>query len=99
MDTSEKEDKPTAFDISSLDIYVLLGLFLNVLNEKAWQDMGLRVKPGTDKAEKDLAKAKVAIDCVSFLVGLLDPHVDEAERRHLKGLVADLQINFVSQTG
>ena len=90
----EKEGKPVAFDIASLDTQILLKLFIDILSIKAWQHMGLRVKPGTDKVEKDLGQAKLAIDCVNFLVDKLEPHVKEDEKKSLRSLLADLQINF-----
>jgi hypothetical protein len=64
---SEERREPV-LDITALDTYALLSLFIGVLSAQAWQHMGLRVKPGTEKIEKDLERARVAIDCVVFLV-------------------------------
>jgi len=91
----EKEEKTTALDITSLDTYTLLELFINVLSTKAWQHMGLRVREGTDKIEKDFEQAKVAIDCIAFLINKLEPHMQDSEKGRLQNLLADLQINFV----
>ena len=92
------EEKPVAFDISSLDTYLLLRLFISILSEKAWQDMGLRAKPGTEKVEKDMVRAKLAIDCIAFLINSLEPFIEDDEMNSLRNLLADLQINFVTQT-
>lgn len=35
MNEAEEKEKPMALDISSLDILVLLRLFINILGEKA----------------------------------------------------------------
>jgi hypothetical protein len=43
-----EEKKTKVFDITSLDTYDLLTLFISVLSAQAWQHLGLRVKPGTD---------------------------------------------------
>jgi hypothetical protein len=86
-------EKPV-FDITSLDIYVLLTFFLNILISQAWQHMGLRVKPGTDKVEKDLPRARLAIDCASFLITKLENQIQETDINHLKNVLADLQINY-----
>jgi hypothetical protein len=95
MNQEESEgEKPVALDLTSIDTYMLLSLFVNLLSTQAWQHMGLRVKPGTDKTETDLPRAQTAIDCVAFLVGKLIDHVQEDEKRQLESLVADLQINF-----
>jgi len=86
---------PEMTDIGSLDTYSLLGLFLGVLTEKAWQTMGLRTKPGTDKIETDFDQASVAIDTAGFLAEKLQPHLPDDEKRRLEGLVADLRLNYV----
>ena len=88
-------DKRVAFDMTSLDTYTLITLFVNILSSQAWQHMGLRVKAGTEEAEKDLERAKIAIDCVAFLIEKLQDHIQESENKQLKNLLADLQINFV----
>lgn len=88
-----EEKKAQVFDITSLDTYDLLSFFVSVLSAQAWQHMGLRVKPGTDKIEKDFERAKVAIDCTSFLIDKLEAHVEEKDRDALRRLLSDLQIN------
>ncbi len=101
---SERKDEaenspPKAVDIVSLDIYSLLGLFVGLVSEKAWQTMGLRTKPGTDKIETDLDQAQVAIDTVGFLAEKLQPRLPDDEKRRLEGLLADLKLNYVRLTG
>ena len=95
MEQDKNEEKPLAFDITSIDTYVLLSLFINILNTQAWQHMGLRIKPGTEKVEKDLERAETAIDCIAFLIDKLETHIQESEHKSLKKLLTDLQINFV----
>lgn len=103
MNLSERKDDenspPKAVDIVSLDIYSLLGLFVGLVSEKAWQTMGLRTKPGTDKIETDLDQAQVAIDTVGFLAEKLQPRLPDDEKRRLEGLLADLKLNYVRLTG
>jgi hypothetical protein len=98
MESSEEREKPVVFDISSLDTYLLLRFFISVLSEKAWQDMGLRAKSGTDKIEKNLLKAKTAIDSIEFLINTLEPQLQEDEKKSFRDRLADLKINFVRQT-
>jgi len=95
---SEEEEKKGFMDVGVLDTYTLLGLFINLLSLKAWQDMGLRTAPGTDKIEKDLDRARVAVDCLAYLIDKLEPHVGNEEKNKLRSLLADLQINFVEQS-
>jgi len=85
-------------DMASLDAYSLLGLFVSLLAEKAWQTMGLRTKPGTDEIETDLDQARVAIDTVGFLADKLQSRLPDEEKRRLEGLVADLKLNYVRLT-
>ena len=94
---SEKENGSNVFDISTLDVYPILGFFLNILNVKAWQYMGLRVDPKTQKIQKDLKKAILTIDCVAFIIDKLAPQLEDDERNKLRALLTDLQINYVSQ--
>ena len=90
----EKDNDKLGFDITSLDTYVLLTLFVNILGSKAWQHLGLRAKPGTDQVEKDLDRARTIIDCMAFLIDKLEPHLKENENKSLKNLLTDLQINY-----
>ena len=99
----EKKDsaetrQPEMMDIASLDVYSLLGLFLGILAEKAWQTLGLRTKTGTDKVETDFDQARLAIDAVSFFAEKLQLRLPEEEKRRLEGLVADLKLNYVRLT-
>jgi len=82
-------------DITSLDTYSLIGLFVGLLSAKAWETMGLRVKPGTDEIEKDFDQARTAIDTVDFLVQKLKSRIPEPDISRLESLVGDLKLNFV----
>jgi len=88
-------EEPKIQDITSLDTYTLIELFLGLLSAKAWETMGLRMKPGTDKIEKDLDQARTAIDTIDFLVQKLRSRVPESEMSRVESLVADLKLNFV----
>jgi hypothetical protein len=88
-------EEPRIQDITSLDIYSLIGLFIGLLSAKAWETMGLRVKPGTDKIERDFDQARTAIDTIDFLVQKLKSRVPEPDRSRLESLVGDLKLNFV----
>lgn len=94
---NKKKEKTLAFDIAALNTPVLISLFINILSAKAWQHMGLQVKPGTDKIEKDLELAKLAISSVEALIEKLEPQINEDEKKKLKALLTDLQINFAKQ--
>lgn len=97
-DPEPPQDSPQPLDLTALDIDQLLGLFIGILSAKTWQYMGLRLTPGKEETEKDLAKAAAAIDCITVMVDKLAPRLPETELATLRTLVADLQINYARQT-
>ena len=97
VEKEEGNEEPTMVDLTAVDTYSLLGLFINILSAQAWQHMGLRTVPGTGEIKVDFDRAGVAVDCVAFLIKKLEPHLEEREKGRLRNLVADLQINFVRQ--
>jgi hypothetical protein len=96
-ESEKKEQEQNPVDISSLDIYQLVELFIMLLSEQAWRYIGLRVDPRTNKINKDLAKAHVTIDCIISLVDKIEPNLDNAEKERLRRLITDLQLNYVEQ--
>jgi hypothetical protein len=95
--SEDKEQEPNPVDISSLDIYRLVELFIMLLSEKAWRYIGLKVDPATNKINKDLTKAHVAIDCIISLVDKIESNLDKAEVESLHRLITDLQLNYAEQ--
>mgnify|MGYP001121919620 CR=1 FL=1 len=94
LSDKEEEKKARILDATALDTYELIRLFVAILTAQAWQHLGLRVKTGTDRIEKDLERAKVAIDCITFLIGRLGPYATDQEKNEMRKGLADLQINF-----
>lgn len=81
-----------------LDVLMLLRLCIRQLEEAAWQKLGLHGDPFTGKVSKDLAQARVAIDCTAALVAQLLPHLQGQEKRNYQALLTDLRMNFVKQS-
>ena len=96
-DSLKKKGEPQAVDFTALEIEHLLGIFVGILTGKAWQYMGLRLAPGKEEVEKDMAKASLAIDCTAYLSEKLEPMLPEAEAERLKAMIADLQLNYAKQ--
>ena len=95
---SEKmEQEPSSVDVSLLDVYQLLEVFVVLLTEKAWRYIGLHVNPSTNKMEKDLLKAHDTIDCIIFLVDKMEPHIPDSEKARLRNMITDLQLNYAEQ--
>jgi hypothetical protein len=95
---NQEPSGPQAVDLTALDLDQLLGLFIGLLSAKAWQYMGVRLTPGKEEAEKDMARASVAIDCISYLVEKAVYYMPEEEAGRLRALVSDLQINYARQS-
>jgi hypothetical protein len=88
---------PQTVDLSTFELDQLLGLFIGILSAKAWQYMGIRLAPGKEDVEKDLAKAATAIDCVAYMTEKIASSLPEEEASRLRAMVADLQINYARQ--
>ena len=94
---NESEEDQT-LDISMLDTYSLMGLFLNLLTLQAWRDIGLRADPKSNEIITDFTRANVAIDCIGFLAEKLEPKIGPEETAKIKSFLTDLQINYVQQS-
>jgi len=93
-----KEKAEEAGELPVASVYDILQFFAGMLSEQAWQKMGLRLAPGQKEMTKDMTQAKLAIDTIAFIVDKLHPHIGENERKALRGLLSDLQLNFVRQS-
>lgn len=93
--SEEAAGAPQEEDIPQPDIYSMLHFMLGMLAEQAWQFMGIRLAPGQKEPAKDMAQAKVAIDTIAFIGDKLHPHLNEEDRKVVRGLISDLQMNFV----
>lgn len=93
-ETPGEEGEPQVLDLTALEIDQLLGFFLGITSAKAWQYMGIRLKPGAEEAEKDLKRAALSIDCTAFLAEKLAPYLPDGEASRLRAMVADLQLNY-----
>ena len=91
---SNQKPDPELFDITALDTYMLLNLFLSILATKAWQHLGLRTIAGSNTVKQDLVQARVSIDCISFLINQLKDKVPEGDSKRHQNLLTDLQMNF-----
>ena len=93
--SSESEDRESP---AMADVYNIAKWVIGIMAASAWQYMGLQVNPATGKVDKDLIQARIAIDTVVFIGDKISPHLDETDRRQIRSLTNDLQINFVQQS-
>jgi hypothetical protein len=102
-ETDQPGEGPEADDdaegpLPDMDAMGVVSLCVNMLHEVAWVKLGLIPSPITQKIERDLTQARLAIDCAADLARHLDPHVDATTRRDLQNLISTLRMNFVQQS-
>ena len=88
----------TDAQVPPLDVYGLMKWVIGLMASAAWQYMGLMTNPSSGKIEKDLIQAKIAIDVVTFLGDKAASHLPEDERKNIRNLINDLQVNFVKHS-
>lgn len=81
-----------------IDVYRIVADVIQTFTEVAWAKMGLHHDPLTGRVEKDMAQAKVAIDLASHCVQLLEPQLDDEDRRQLNNVLRDLRINYLQRS-
>jgi len=94
--TGETREQAGFVDLTALPVWQLLQIFLGVLDQVAWQRMGLVVNPQTQKVEKDMEQARAAIDCYEAVLKVLDGHIDPNVKRRLDVRLTDLKLNYAS---
>lgn len=78
-------------------VYQHLMVMLEQMAQVSWAKLGLQPDIITGKLEQNLPEARVAIDVTAKLADILEPQLDDADRRRLHGLLRDLRINFVQK--
>lgn len=81
-----------------IDVFQFVAVMTEQLASIAWQKMGLQPDMSTGQIHKDLPQCKAAIDATAALSAIVEPQLDEPDRRQLQNLVRDLRINFVEQS-
>jgi hypothetical protein len=99
--TGELGDDISAADADAFGTYGLVTYVIGLLASDAWARLGLIANPATGKVEKDIPQARVAIDCVAALIGVVDTpdgKLPDSLRGDLRRVLNDLRINFVEQS-
>ena len=84
-------------ELLDLEIESILSFFIGVLSTKSLQYLGVPVKQG-EEPEKDLQKARLAIDTTSFIVEKIEPYIDQEELDQLKQVVSNLQFAYLRES-
>lgn len=97
-EAEEKAESPSSeAEMPMPNVYETLQFITGLLAEQAWQFMGLHMPPGRKELVRDMVQAKLAIDTVIFVSDKLHPHLSEDDRKAIRVVVSDLQLNFVQQ--
>lgn len=89
----EKQEEP----LKEPDLPTLFLWFISMLSGKAWEYLGLIMNPETKKLNKDLKKAKVAIDTVAFLHDQIKDDLNKEDYKRIENLLANLRMNYVEK--
>ncbi len=99
MSSDEQEPAPDAeADAPDVDVYGLLRLFVSMMAEQAWINLGLQTAPGKTETEARLPEARVAIDTLQFLRQQLEQSLEDSEKRELDRMISTLQVNYIQRT-
>lgn len=80
-----------------IDANAVIPELVQVLADLAWQKLGLRPDAATGVTQRDLDQAKLCIDAVAALAGVIDPRLEGGDQREIRNLVTNLRMNFVQQ--
>ncbi|HZK40847.1 MAG TPA: DUF1844 domain-containing protein [Atribacterota bacterium] len=99
-ETKEKvkeEEKKQEEHFKEPDLPVLFVWFISMLSGKAWEYLGLIMNPETKEMNKDLKKAKIAIDTVAFLYDQIKDDLNPEDFKRIESLLANLRMNYVEK--
>jgi len=99
-ETKEKvkeEEKKQEEGFKEPDLPVLFVWFISMLSAKAWEYLGLIMNPETKEINKDLKKAKIAIDTVAFLYNQIKDDLNPEDFKRIENLLANLRMNYVEK--
>jgi hypothetical protein len=92
------EDSGTNTPRGPIDVYDVVTVMVDQMAAIAWQKLGLQPDWSTGHIEMDLSQAKVAIDVTTHLSAVIEPKLEEEDRKRIHSLIRDLRLNFVQKS-
>ncbi len=89
----EKQEEP----LKEPDLPTLFIWFISMLSGKAWEYLGLIMNPETKEINKDLKRAKIAIDTIAFLFDQIKDTLNKEDFKRIESLLANLRMNYVEK--
>jgi len=93
----KEEEKKQEEGFKEPDLPVLFVWFISMLSGKVWEYLGLIMNPDTKEINKDLKKAKIAIDTVAFLYDQIKDDLNPEDFKRIENLLANLRMNYVEK--
>ena len=93
----KEEEKKQEEHFKEPDLPVLFVWFISMLSGKSWEYLGLIMNPETKEINKDLKKAKIAIDTVAFLYDQIKDDLNPEDFKRIENLLANLRMNYVEK--
>jgi len=93
----KEEEKKQEEGFREPDLPVLFVWFISMLSGKVWEYLGLIMNPDTKEINKDLKKAKIAIDTVAFLYDQIKDDLNPEDFKRIENLLANLRMNYVEK--
>jgi hypothetical protein len=84
--------------LASVPAPELLTTFCQVLAAKAWEGMGLVPSAVTNKVQKNLDEARVAIDAYAAVLEVLRARLEPHPRQEMENVLTMLRVNFVDKS-
>ena len=94
---AKEEEKKQEEGFKEPDLPVLFVWFISMLSGKAWEYLGLIMNSETKEINKDLKKAKIAIDTVAFLYDQIKDDLNPEDFKRIENLLANLRMNYVEK--
>ena len=94
---AKEEEKKQEEHFKEPDLPVLFVWFISMLSGKAWEYLGLIMNPDTKEINKDLKKAKIAIDTVAFLYDQIRDDLNPEDFKRIENMLANLRMNYVEK--
>lgn len=79
-----------------LDIEEILRFFISVTSTKSVLYLGAKLN-ADQEPNKDLEKARIAIDTTKMLIEMLQPLISKEESKQLNEVVSNLQLAYVKE--
>lgn len=93
----KEEEKKQKEQLKEPDLPALFVWFISLLSGKVWEYLGLIMNPETKEINKDLKKAKIAIDTVAFLYDQIKDDLNPEDFKRIENLLANLRMNYVEK--